>query len=96
MKDPEERIQSAHDVKLQLQWILGGDAASPERARPFARWTVLIVIAAVLMLVIGHEHKPYAFVPGEKAPSLEGKVMAPPGMAKGFSDAPAQVRVPGP
>jgi len=25
-KDPEERIQTAHDVKLQLQWIAEGDS----------------------------------------------------------------------
>jgi len=33
-KDPDERIQSAHDVKLQLQWIAAGkDEPTVEKAR---------------------------------------------------------------
>jgi eukaryotic-like serine/threonine-protein kinase len=48
VKDPDQRIQSAHDVKLQLLWILDGDAASPARMRPFARWIVPIVVAAAV------------------------------------------------
>jgi len=27
-KDPEERVQTAHDVKLQLRWLAGGSTAS--------------------------------------------------------------------
>ena len=52
VKDPNERIQSAHDVKLQLQWILDGDAASPARARRFARWSVPVVVAAAVVATI--------------------------------------------
>jgi len=51
VKDPDERIQSAHDVKLQLQWILGGDAAAPARTRSFAKWSALIVVAAVVAAI---------------------------------------------
>lgn len=36
-KDPEERIQTAHDVKLQLRWIAEGD--SQERLRGTAQRT---------------------------------------------------------
>lgn len=52
VKDPDERIQSAHDVKLQLRWILDGDAASPARARPLARWSVLIVVLIVVAAAV--------------------------------------------
>jgi len=48
VKDPEERIQSAHDVKMQLQWLLKGDADRPAPVRPLARWSVLIVVAALI------------------------------------------------
>lgn len=54
-KDPEERIQTAHDVKLQLRWISegGGRQAS---ALPAARWQgkqaawLAIPVLALLML----------------------------------------------
>jgi len=33
-KDPEERWQTAHDVKLQLQWIAeGGSPSGPRTVR---------------------------------------------------------------
>ena len=52
VKDPDERIQSAHDVKLQLRWILDGDAASPAQMRPFARWSFPIIAAAAVVVAI--------------------------------------------
>ncbi len=52
-KDPEERIQTAHDVKLQLGWIAQGSSAGsvvapalPVRKR-FPRETVAWAVAAV-------------------------------------------------
>jgi serine/threonine protein kinase len=56
-KDPEERIQTAHDVKLQLQWILdaGSQPSAPApaaSARPFTRgrlgWVVAGLCAALM------------------------------------------------
>ncbi len=50
-KDPEERIQTAHDVKLQLEWIAeGGSQAgvpAPVAAHRRRRERTLIVAAAV-------------------------------------------------
>ncbi len=50
-KDPEERIQTAHDVKLQLQWIQeGGSQAgvpAPVAARRRSRERVLMVATVV-------------------------------------------------
>jgi hypothetical protein len=38
-----------------------------------------VPLGMILMVVVGHEHKPLAFVPGEGGPTLDGKSMAPPG-----------------
>ena len=63
-KDPEERIQSAHDVKLQLEWIAEGGSpeAAPEGASPATTggrgwfWplaaTVLFVTVIVMALTV--------------------------------------------
>ncbi len=53
-KDPEERIQTAHDVKLQLRWVAeGGSQAgvpAPVTARRRSRERVAWLLAAVLGL----------------------------------------------
>jgi eukaryotic-like serine/threonine-protein kinase len=57
-KDPEERFQTIHDVKLQLKWIAesGSQAgvpapvASPRKTRERTVWS--IVVAAVLLIAI--------------------------------------------
>ncbi len=67
-KDPEQRFQNAHDVKLQLQWIAQGGVASekadPEvaRQRTKTRWILatavlgwLLASAGVLALLL-HEN----------------------------------------
>ena len=54
-KDPEQRIQTAHDVKLQLQWIAeGGSQAgvpAPVAARRRGRERIAWLVAAVALLV---------------------------------------------
>jgi len=66
-KDPDDRIQTAHDVKLQLHWIAEGGsqtgapaaARRPRRASEGLAWTVgalgLLVAAATLVLSRGRE-----------------------------------------
>ena len=53
-KDPEERVQTAHDVKLQLRWISesGSQAgvAAPVVARRKARDRAWIVVTALLVI----------------------------------------------
>ncbi len=57
-KDPEERIQTAHDVRLQLQWVLegGSQAGVPapvaERRRKRERVTAILAAAGVLAAVL--------------------------------------------
>ena len=56
-KDPDERFQSAHDVKLQLQWIVeGGSQAgvpAPAATRRRSRERIAWISAAVLLLAAG-------------------------------------------
>ncbi|HVH50158.1 MAG TPA: hypothetical protein VM781_00715, partial [Candidatus Bathyarchaeia archaeon] len=57
-KDPDERFQTAHDVKLQLGWLCqaGADAASPPKGdAPARKWITglgLAVAALVLSLLL--------------------------------------------
>ena len=56
-KDPEERIQTAHDAKLQLQWIAEGGSQAGEAVRfPLARerrhYTGWLVAAAFFLLMM--------------------------------------------
>ncbi len=58
-KDPEERIQTAHDVKLQLQWIAEGGSQAGEAGRVPAgrrRWeraSWLLAVTFFLLAVAG-------------------------------------------
>jgi Tol biopolymer transport system component len=63
-KDPDERWQSAADLRRELEWIAGeGDEASPPRPpRPAPRSRLvlagLLVVAALLGVVIGRSLSP--------------------------------------
>ncbi|MCU1262889.1 MAG: hypothetical protein JWO80_5774 [Bryobacterales bacterium] len=46
-KDPDDRWQSARDLKAELVWIAGGGTEVPQAGRKPARW-VWIAVAAVL------------------------------------------------
>ena len=54
-KDPEQRIQTAHDVKLQLQWIAEGGSqagvAAPVAARRKSRERLAWALASVMTIV---------------------------------------------
>ena len=54
-KDPDDRFQTAHDVRLQLEWVAEGGSqagvAAPVAARRKSRERVAWMIAAVLALV---------------------------------------------
>ncbi len=57
-KDPEERIQTAHDVKLQLQWIAEGDSQTGPAVGVLAHrtgWDRLSkpIVALLLLLLFG-------------------------------------------
>ena len=60
-KDPEDRFQTAHDIKLELQWIAAERAASvrlglppsglPRRER--LGWAAAVVAAVILTAIAG-------------------------------------------
>ena len=60
-KNPEERFQTAHDIKLELQWIAAGRSSSvaatatppPSRTRERLGWAVAVVMAIALCVVVG-------------------------------------------
>ena len=53
-KDPDERVQTAHDVKLQLKWIAESDVASglQSTTRPSAQLAWLIAAIASITAVV--------------------------------------------
>jgi serine/threonine protein kinase/Tol biopolymer transport system component len=60
-KNPEERFQTAHDIKLELQWIAADRSSpavaavppSPSRTRERVSWAVAVVLAIALGVVAG-------------------------------------------
>jgi len=80
-KDAEERFQTIHDVKLQLQWIAEGGSqagvaapmASRRKKREYLAWASAGVLA-VLMLGLGW----YLHVPGPQ-PVIRSAIMLPEG-----------------
>jgi serine/threonine protein kinase/sugar lactone lactonase YvrE len=51
-KNPEERFQTAHDVKLQLKWIAAvGDQAQKPAEKPMSRLAWLVAGVAILALL---------------------------------------------
>jgi serine/threonine protein kinase/Tol biopolymer transport system component len=53
-KKPEDRWESAHDVKLQLQGILAGSLAEEKIAGPQAtsKWKLATILSAVIALIL--------------------------------------------
>ena len=83
-KDPEERFQTAHDVKLQLKWIADGGSSAVGVAPPVAArrrlsqrasWAVAAAatLAAVLMAVAFVQRAP------QPAAVLRASLSLPPG-----------------
>jgi len=69
-KDPDERFQTAHDVKLQLSWLLqsGGVTSQPASTELSARWPlgVIVGLAAAFLIVLAL----LLFKVGSKPPEL--------------------------
>ena len=52
-KDPDARIQSAHDVALELRWIADGEVdTKPQRRATWLPWAVAGVLAAALIALV--------------------------------------------
>ncbi len=100
-KDPEDRVQTAHDVKLQLQWIVEGGSqagvAAPVAARRKSRerlaWiiagmaTVTAAALAVVVLQPKPEPKPVIFelTPPAQVRSVDLPRISPDGRRLAFN-----------
>jgi Tol biopolymer transport system component len=94
-KDPDERLQTAHDAKLHLQWLAEGGsqsgatavAALPRRRRPIvlpaAAAFLALATLALSFLLVREQRRP--------APILHAAIPAPPGTLLEL-----QARQPGP
>ncbi len=80
-KDPEQRFQTAHDIKLELQWIAADNLAAgaavvttplaPPRER--RRWAV----AATAAIVVGAAAGIFFYHPSQTAPSIRAAINPP-------------------
>jgi len=82
-KDPDERFQSAHDVKLELEWIrdAGSQAsvatpvATPRKRRERLAWSAVVVLAiAAALLAVAYLGRAPA-----PNPALQASLLLPPG-----------------
>ena len=70
-KDPDARVQTAHDIWLQLKWIAEGGsgtgmAVTPDRSRPRrerAIWAAVLIAVATLAATAAWRLKPSTMVP---------------------------------
>ena len=74
-KDPDARIQSAHDVALQLRWI--GESPEAMIRKPQRAWLPWIIAAVLALAIIGGAV--YHFRAVEVAHPLRFTIPAPPG-----------------
>jgi Tol biopolymer transport system component len=80
-KDPADRVQSAHDVKLQLNWIAEGGSqagvpaptAARRRGRERLAWALIGVLVVVLGILLGQR----ILVRSEAPPVLRLSVAPP-------------------
>jgi len=79
-KDPAERFQTAHDVKLQLKWISQGGSqagvakpiAARRKRREWMGWAIGGVLALVMLSAGWLLHRP------ADAPVLRANIVLPP------------------
>ncbi|MGE5414817.1 MAG: protein kinase domain-containing protein, partial [Syntrophomonadaceae bacterium] len=92
-KDPEDRFQTAHDVKLQLQWIAeGGSQAglpAPVVARRKNREKLAWVVAAVALVATALATAGYLRRAPREAPVIKSFLLAPPKVEMDLSGASA-------
>ena len=82
VKDPDDRYQSIHDVRLQLEWIRDGasQATGPAGGRSgTGLMRERITWAAALLLVLAGAAGLASFRPGATIPALRVAVNLPPG-----------------
>ena len=81
-KDPEERFQTARDVKLELQWVASsgssaGMAALPRSAAPRRKRLLWVAIALVVGLLTGAGVVALFYPPASPVPSIRTAINPP-------------------
>jgi len=80
-KNPEDRYQTAHDIKLQLKWIAEGKATSstsvPVMTPSAARKSSLVWIAACLAAAVVAALAGYFLRPRAQAPVIRASIVGP-------------------
>src|ERR1700690_1827999 len=80
-KDPDERFQSVHDVRLQLKWIAEGGSQTgvpaPVAARRKNRERALVAAVLVFALAAVVFGVAYYHRPANDAPSLRSSILPP-------------------
>jgi eukaryotic-like serine/threonine-protein kinase len=87
-KDPDERWQTAHDVGLELKWILegGSQAGLPapviihRKHRERAAWIIAALCATALLIFLGL----YLATSRTRPPVIVSSILPPPGMRFSF------------
>jgi eukaryotic-like serine/threonine-protein kinase len=80
-KDPEERFQTAQDVKLQLKWVAANDVqgvSAPERDHSRLGW-LAVAIAALVAISLATAY--LMFRPRTAAPVIRASILPPSGTA---------------
>src|SRR6202140_2288523 len=80
-KNPEERFQTAHDIKLELQWIaadrsgpaVAASPLSPSHFRERLGWAAAVIVAIVLGVVAGW----LLYRPAQTAPAIRTVINPP-------------------
>ena len=79
-KDPEQRFQTAHDVKLELRWIAENDSLPVQGTAHRRLWlgwaTAGIAVVAAIALAAG-----YVMFRPSPAPVVRASILPPPGTA---------------
>ena len=78
-KDPEERFASAHDIALELQWVVSARGGEEERAAaPSSRRTIVMAMAAAIVLACLAAAAGYwAGRPSGPAPVIQASILTP-------------------
>jgi eukaryotic-like serine/threonine-protein kinase len=77
-KDREERLQSAHDLRLQLKGI-AQSSSSPAASQPLRTWRVELLLAGVALLLAGAGITYFLQPRNSAAPAVRSYIPPPPG-----------------
>jgi len=85
-KDPEERWQSAHDLKAELEWMALGQAAAPAAVHPGGwerlMWMTGLLLTGAALFMGGYFRRPI-----RQEPAIRASLPPPPNVAYSFTSA---------